>query len=1235
MNLDSPLKCATWNVRGLLDIKKRRSIFRKLKTENLDIICLQETHIFNDSAFRELSNLWGGPIHHSPGTNRSKGLLTLLHPRFRDYHFTKIWSDDRIIISKLDLGQQSVHVINVYSPCESGVKLDFIDHLQECINSNLLPQEVDTSVIMGDFNIALCPNLDIISGVPHKKNVCDKLNAFIQSLCLKDSWRSLHPEDKCYTWAQATNALPVARRLDYIFVGETLGTALTDSMVKSMGYSDHRMVISYYESTSFKRGKGLYKINVSLLEDNEYSNLIIKEIQNTATEYITCNPHTIWEMIKVNIKEVSQLYSRLKAKRKKDRLHDIQAQLQILEESVAHSPMEHEKWKKIAQYKAELEILEMERARGAQIRSQSKFIEEGEKCTSYFFSLEKNRAVNNTITKIKDTEGNTVTNEHKILEVISNKYKERYNKSKLNYVQVSDLMNEYIENLNLPSLDEAEKEFCDRPLSEQEIGEALKLMNVGSAPGSDGIPTEFYIKFWEHIKGPLVNCYMYCDQNDILSPSERLGVIALFHKGKDLDRENLDNWRPISLMNTDYKIIAKVFSIRLNKVIQKLIGKQQLGFLKGRQISHIHRIIDDILHLQKKADLPGMILALDFKQAFDAINIKCIIKSLEIFGFGPYFIKWIAILNNQRESCVKNGGYISELFPMGNGVRQGCSISPQLFLLAVEILAQKILQDVNIEGLNPHRGQKSKKITQYADDVALYLKNLMDLRRSISHLNGFSKFSDLFLNLNKSYALSTNGMAIDPGDIPINFKDEIKILGMYFSNRLPANKIVKNWESRINNILNIFGRWSKRNLSIIGKIHIVKTFGLSQVVFLMKSIDLPKEVLDQINLIFFKFIWKKKVDEKKAFEKIKRKVLCNELMDGGLRMIDMNLFQDSILLEWAEEFLLADEQNPWADIASHFFKRLGGKNVFKSYVLPNQFSGLDLIDSPFWKKVLSIWLEHGKRTSSVKPFSINDPISNNGNIIFRNKPLFLPNSIHRGVITVKDVMIGDRLLEYNEYRIKFGDYPRGMLDHFIIVQALKDICNRNHSLTLDNQFYFGDHLVGSLGRKFFYSLLRQSGTPLCISRWKRQYNMDIDKRHWTIVHEMKETKLRALAWKVLHNIYPTNILLYKMKLSPSQNCQTCGEIDFVEHFFYNCTRVQPLWVEISKDINVSLGVIIKIKESDVLLGLCRSAGISALSHREINLRIAIGRLVISKFRYGRARNIFEIYETECRLRKLK
>ena len=211
-------------------------------------------------------------------------------------------------------------------------------------------------------------------------------------------------------------------------------------------------------------------------------------------------------------------------------------------------------------------------------------------------------------------------------------------------------------------------------------------MKEGSAPGSDGIPTEFYKLFWNQLKRPLLDCINYSFQTGILSPSERIGIISLFHKGKDLSREDLDNWRPISLTNTDYKIIAKILSIRLNTVIDKLIGNQQKGFMKGRQIFHIHRIIDDLLQMQRKSNLPGIILALDFKQAFDAINVHCIKKSLEIFGFGPNFIKWITILNTERQSCVKNGGYI---FPMANGVRQGCPISPQLFLLAVEILAQK------------------------------------------------------------------------------------------------------------------------------------------------------------------------------------------------------------------------------------------------------------------------------------------------------------------------------------------------------------------------------------------------------------------------------------------------------------------------------------------------------------------------------------------------------------------
>ena len=114
-----------------------------------------------------------------------------------------------------------------------------------------------------------------------------------------------------------------------------------------------------------------------------------------------------------------------------------------------------------------------------------------------------------------------------------------------------------------------------------------------------------------------------------------MGVISLFHKGKDLSFENLNNWRPISLTNVDYKILAKVLSLRLNIVIEKLIGLQQTGFMKGRHIGSAHRQIDDILLLQRFSNSPGILLALDFKKAFDSVKIPCILKALKVFGFGP------------------------------------------------------------------------------------------------------------------------------------------------------------------------------------------------------------------------------------------------------------------------------------------------------------------------------------------------------------------------------------------------------------------------------------------------------------------------------------------------------------------------------------------------------------------------------------------------------------------------
>ena len=135
------------------------------------------------------------------------------------------------------------------------------------------------------------------------------------------------------------------------------------------------------------------------------------------------------------------------------------------------------------------------------------------------------------------------------------------------------------------------------------------------------------------------------------------------------------------------------------------------------------------------------------------------------------------------------------------------------------------------------------------------------------------------------------------------------------------------------------------------------------------------------------------------------------------------------------------------------------------------------------------------------------------------------------------------------------------------------------------------------------------------------------------MHQLKETRLKVLAWKVLHNIYPTGISLSKMGLS-SENCKYCNVLDTLEHFFFFCIKVKPLWNAIQSDIQAHLNKHININERIVIFGPVLITNLGPIELERINQIITIGKMVISKFKYGPQRNIIEIYETDCALRKI-
>ena len=199
----------------------------------------------------------------------------------------------------------------------------------------------------------------------------------------------------------------------------------------------------------------------------------------------------------------------------------------------------------------------------------------------------------------------------------------------------------------------------------------------------------------------------------------------MIHKGKDLARDNLKNWRPISLTNSDSKLLAKCLALRLEDVINDVVSGDQVGYIMGRRVSMLLRLIDDVTDQLNVRQKPGLLLTIDYCQAFDRISKDFMIHTFNKFGFGPVFEKWVSVLMADAKSFVACCGWISEYFAVEARIRQGCPFSPLAFVLAVELLAIKIRRCENIKELNYWKARNGLlesiiKIALYADDLTLF-----------------------------------------------------------------------------------------------------------------------------------------------------------------------------------------------------------------------------------------------------------------------------------------------------------------------------------------------------------------------------------------------------------------------------------------------------------------------------------------------------------------------------------
>ena len=900
------LKCLSLNVRGLNKSTKRRTIFRWLHKQNHHVTFLQESYCSKERA-AIWENEWGGKAFFSHGTNHSKGVIILINPSV-DFKVEKLISDKqgRVIILKVSFDEKTIVLVNIYAPNDVVQQVNFFQKL----NKQLEEFAQDTIIIGGDFNCALTSK-DKSGGNPVsiKSPVIKEINTLCDLYNLDDLWRNLNPDKQSFTWRTKIQC-----RLDYFFVSQELIQSAKKCNIVHAPESDHSAVFFVLQSDhqKQKRGPGFWKFNTALLKDEKYISAIKLNIPIFKKKYEETQDLGLkWDLIKMEIRGFTIQYSKRKAKKHRDEEKILHQKVNNLQASAEKNPHDRNIILELQRVRSRLKKITLTKTKGAILRSKVRWHEEGERNTKYFYNLEKRHHALKTVSKLKVGENSYIEDQFEILEEEKNFYELLYRSNNINCKKFKN--SPFLNPENVTALSEEEKETCEGLVNVEECTNALKDNN--KTPGTDGLPAEFYHFFWSDICLDLQASYNYAFQHGTLSISQKRGIISLIPK-KNKDKTILENLRPISLLNVDYKILTKVIAKRIEKVLPTLINPDQTGYVKGRYIGKNVRLIYDLLQYTDKLNKKGIAIFLDFKKAFDSIEWNYLLETLRLFNFGLDIQNWIKIFYNNVTSCVLNNVHASTFFSLQRGVRQGCPLSGVLFVLGIELLSRSIRSDPTIKGIQVNKHEL--KISQYTNDTTVFVRDLDSVTSLLKLLNEFNECSGLEIKKTKTEAMWL-GEWKDKTDEPFGFKwpkEPINALGVSFSyNHANADRL--NFGEKILSLEKTLNTWKRRNLTLYGKINIVKTLGISKLIYSASVLPVPVHYIQEINKLIFDFIWAGKPP------KIKRNTLIGNKKDGGLKMCDFNILEKALKIAWVYR-IQDDSQASWKIIPNQLLHKHGG-----------------------------------------------------------------------------------------------------------------------------------------------------------------------------------------------------------------------------------------------------------------------------------------------------------------------
>ena len=534
-----------------------------------------------------------------------------------------------------------------------------------------------------------------------QKSVLELMDTFE----LDDVYRDQEPAGRSYTWS-AYSKLKQAR-LDYFLVSPDLA-GLVESIQTCTGYrTDHSLVVMNMIFTPQERGRGFWKFNNSLLSDPAYVKLVKDCINETGDEYkingdiehpesltFSINDQLLFETLKLQIRGKTISYTAWKKKEQNKTGNFLEKEINSLQQSLNVSPCQETK-RKLNQKQNELQELKEYKMRGIATRSKANWITRGEKSTKYF--LEKRHYTNKLIPKLVLEDAAEITDQKDIIREQERFYEKLFTSMKTQLT--ADHFTTFFNQDNIRAkLTPEEKDSCEGNISAKECLDALKSMGHGKSPGMDGFTVEFYYFFWKDLCHYLVRSVNFSYSIGEMSVTQRSTLITTLPK-PNKTKFYLKNWRPISLLGVDYKIASPVIANRIKKVLPTIISHTQKCFLKNRSIAENTRLIYDIIDKLNSNNQEGLLVLIDFEKAFDSVEWNFLDGALKFFNFGESMRRWVKTFCKNINSSVLYNGHCSNSFSVLRGVRQGEPLSPYLFIICAELLADALKQNSQINGI--------------------------------------------------------------------------------------------------------------------------------------------------------------------------------------------------------------------------------------------------------------------------------------------------------------------------------------------------------------------------------------------------------------------------------------------------------------------------------------------------------------------------------------------------------